>query len=115
MNTYDLDDLSEIPAHILEAEAAEKFAADKKEAEEKIYRVVRFMQANPHFDARALAEKFDLHWKVKLQYDNGLGRIGFCTDLSLRFEVFEIIDSLRSWFHPSALYDPKKKYRAEQA
>lgn len=90
----DLDNLEVTDRDVL----AEARAEAIKSGEEKKARVLKHMEANPHFTMREVAEKFGLDWVIEKDFVNGLGRIGFYADQSQTVLVCEIRDDLSKWF-----------------
>lgn len=95
---FDLNDFSEIPQHVIDAENAREYAEAKLEADQKIHDVMRFIEANPGWSTRQVVEKFNLDWTLNQDFGNGIGKIGFYTDISDRFLVMELNLPINEWF-----------------
>lgn len=98
MDLLNLDDFSEIPQSVIDAENAREHQTAKQEAEQKIHTVMAFIQANPGCSTRKIVERFGLDWSLNKDFGNGIGKIGYYTDESQRFLVMELHDSIAKWF-----------------
>ena len=75
-----------------------EFINSKLEAEQKIHKVMRFIDANNGFGVRKIVEKFNLDWSLNRDFGNGIAKVGFYTDESNRFLVMELNLPIKDWF-----------------
>lgn len=61
-----------------------------KQGEEKKQRVLRFLEANSGWKIQDIVKKFDLDHDVKKDLGNGLVKMSFFADESMRVECFEL-------------------------
>lgn len=78
---------------------AEQLANDYSAAAQKTNAVLCWIEANNRCgDARQLVDAFDLAWSLERDYGNGIAKVGFYTDESLRFQILALHLSTTEWF-----------------
>lgn len=74
-------------------------ATNESDALAKINNVMRFIEANNKCgDARLIVNKFNLAWSLGKDYGNGVSKVEFYTDESLRYHVMDLHLPTSEWF-----------------
>lgn len=73
---------------------------DRRAAAQKVFTVIAWISSNPEQlgDTRAIVKKFDLSWSLKRDLGNGIGRVCFYADDTLREEILDLHLPMQAWF-----------------
>ena len=97
---YDIvsGEIKEIPQDEIEEETKREYDSAKKEADQKISKLMVFLGSNSAWKTRKIVAKFGLDWSLIRDFGNGISEVGFYTDESQRFLAMTLHLPTDEWF-----------------